>query len=124
VTLAASLPRARHALSRSDGGAVFSGDIPKASHSIHADGLTPDSLWARAWARYAGVGPDPGRDHPAWTRRGRSCHCGAVSEHNLEPDFSCFNDATAEGTRVVFPGLPEPESSDRENAPFPLCTPS
>ncbi len=74
-------PRAQHATARPDGGAVFSGDIPQASPGpafMHT-GRTPAALQARAWARYAGVGPEPSRDHPARTRRRRSCNRVSVT---------------------------------------------
>jgi hypothetical protein len=72
-------PRSQHATARPDGGAVFSGDIPQASPQPMHTGRTPAALQARAGARYAGVGPEPGRIHPARTRRGRSCNRGSVT---------------------------------------------
>jgi hypothetical protein len=69
---------------------------------MHA-GRTPAALQARARARYAGVGPEPGRVHPAQTRQGRSCNRKAVAVRVSRPKVC----AAAVGIRVVFPGLPK-----------------
>jgi hypothetical protein len=111
-------PRARHAMSRSDGGAVFSGDIPRPPPAFMHTGRTPAALHARAGARCAGLGPEPGRDHPARTRRGRTCNRIAVAVRGLLP-----RDALLPlGHYSCTLGRLGMTSSRLRSAPFPLST--
>ncbi len=72
-------PRAQHATARPDSGAVFSGDIPKASPSLHAHRTYPSRTAGKGRGEIRQRGPRARPDHPARTRRGRSCNSGPVA---------------------------------------------
>ncbi len=81
----------------------FRETYPRPPPAVMHAGRIPTALQARAGARYAGVGPEPGWVNPARTRRGRSCNRDAVAVRHRLP-MVC---AAAAGTLIVYPGMPK-----------------
>jgi hypothetical protein len=110
-------------MSRSDGGAVFSGDIPQASSSLNERWTYPSRTAGkgRGEVRRRGtrsVRGSPGQDSPREVLHPCCCACawsGALG--------SCFK-AAAVRTFSSSRGLCRLTSSRFENAPYPLGPPS
>jgi hypothetical protein len=111
-------PRAWHAMSRSEGGAVFSGDIPQASGSpsLHAYRTYPSRTASKGRGEIRRRGPRARRDHPAQSRRGRSCNRDAVTVCDRLPRDVLL----PQGHSLCTLGCLGLTSSRLGNAPYPL----
>jgi hypothetical protein len=114
-------PRAPHSMSRSDGGALFSGDIPQASPNIHSHRTHPSRTARKGLGEMRRRGPRarPGSPGPeSRTRRGKNCNRITVAVRDLLP-----RDALLQlGHYSCTLGRLGLTSSRLRSAPFPLST--